>query len=85
MLQWPVQWAAKSRDGANPIKAGPSSDSRLKLACLKVESLVTGGQHTTVNTFPALVHTARHTTKVANARNSNLFRPKAGEVIGVKS
>ena len=43
-LQWPVQRAAKSRDGANPIKAGLSSDSRLKLACLKSESLVTVGQ-----------------------------------------
>ena len=54
-LQWPVQRAAKSRDGANPIKAGLSSDSRLKLACLKSESLVTVSQHITVNTFPGLV------------------------------
>jgi hypothetical protein len=33
---------------------------------MKVELLVTVGQHTTVNTFPGLVHTARHTTKVGN-------------------
>jgi len=26
MLQWPVQWVAKAQAGANPIKAGPSSD-----------------------------------------------------------
>jgi hypothetical protein len=65
-LQWPVQRAAKSRDGANPIKAGLSSDCRLKLAYMKLESLVTVGQHTTVNTFPGLVHTARQTMKVAN-------------------
>ena len=65
-LQWPVQRAAKSRDGANPIKAGLSSDCRLKLACMKLESLVTVGQHTTVNTFPGLVHTARQTMKVTN-------------------
>jgi len=65
-LQWPVQRAAKSRDGANPIKAGLSSDSRLKLACLKLESLVTVSQHITVNTFPGLVHTARQAMKVAN-------------------
>ena len=43
-LQWPVQRAAKSQDGANPIKAGPSSDCRLKLACMKSESLVMVGQ-----------------------------------------
>ena len=43
-----------------------SSDGRLQLACLKAELLVTVGQHTTVNTFPGLVHTARHTTKVGN-------------------
>ena len=47
-------------------KAGLSSDGRLQLACLKPELLVTVGQHTTVNTFPGLVHTARHTTKVGN-------------------
>jgi hypothetical protein len=33
---------------------------------MKSELLVTVGQHTTVNTFPGLVHTARHTTKVGN-------------------
>ena len=40
-------------------KAGPSSDCRLQLACMKAESLVTAGQQTAVNTFPGLVHTAR--------------------------
>jgi hypothetical protein len=43
------------------------------------------GQHTTVNTFPGLVHTARQTMKVANTRSANLFRSKVGEIIGVKS
>jgi hypothetical protein len=57
---------ANPRGGANPDKADLSSDCRLKLACMKVELLVTVGQHTTVNTFPGLVHTARHTTKVGN-------------------
>ena len=33
---------------------------------MKLELLVTVGQHTTVNTFPGLVHTARHTTKVGH-------------------
>ncbi len=44
-------------------KAGPSSDRRLQLASVKVESLVIADQHAAVNTFPGLVHTARHATK----------------------
>ncbi len=31
---------------------------------MKVESLVIVDQHATVNTFPGLVHTARHTRKL---------------------
>ena len=50
-------------------KAGLSSDGRLQLACLKPELLVTVGQHTTVNTFPGLVHTARHTMGVGFTRS----------------
>jgi len=50
-------------------KSGPSSDGRLQLADLKVESLVIGDQHAPVNTFPGLVHTARHTTKAACTRS----------------
>ncbi len=45
-------------------KAGPSSDCSLQLDCMKLESLVIAGQHTAVNTFPGLVHTARHTMGV---------------------
>ncbi len=40
MLQWSVQWAAKEKSGANPIKAGPSSDCGLQLARMKLDSLV---------------------------------------------
>jgi hypothetical protein len=47
-------------------KAILSSDCRLKLACMKLELLVTAGQHTAVNTFSGLVHTARHVMKVGN-------------------
>ncbi len=43
-----------------------SSDCRLKPACMKLELLVTAGQHTAVNTFSGLVHTARHVMKVGN-------------------
>ncbi len=45
-------------------KAVLSSDRSLQLDCVKVESLVIGDLHASVNTFPGLVHTARHITKV---------------------
>ena len=34
---------------------------------MNAELLVTAGQHTAVNTFPGLVHTARHVMKVGDA------------------
>ena len=46
-----------------------SSDCRLQLAYMKSELLVIVGQHTTVNTFPGLVHTARQTMRVGNTRS----------------
>ena len=42
-------------------KSRLSSDCTLQLGCMKVESLVIADQHAAVNTFPGLVHTARHT------------------------
>ena len=48
------------------LKPSPSWDCRLKPACMNVELLVTAGQHTAVNTFPGLVHTARHVMGVGN-------------------
>ena len=50
-------------------KAILSSDRRLQLAYVKLESLVIADQHAAVNTFPGLVHTARHTTRVCNTRS----------------
>jgi hypothetical protein len=47
-------------------KAGLSPDWGLQLAPMKVELLVTAGQHTAVNTFPGLVHTARHVMEAGN-------------------
>ena len=44
MIQWRVQWVAKSRDGANPIKTRPSSDWSLQLDSMKPESLVNANQ-----------------------------------------
>ena len=36
---------------------------------MKLESLVIANQNVAVNTFPGLVHTARHTMGVGNARS----------------
>ena len=52
----------------NP-KNGPSSDCRLQPACMKLELLVIADQHAAVNTFPGLVHTARHTMGAGNTRS----------------
>ncbi len=49
---------------SKPQKSGLSSDCSLQLDCMKVESLVIADQHAAVNTFPGLVHTARHTMGV---------------------
>ena len=46
-----------------------SSDCSLQLDCMKPESLVIADQNAAVNTFPGLVHTARHTMGVGNARS----------------
>ena len=72
------------------LKARLGSDCRLKLACMKPELLVTAGQHTAVNMFPGLVHTARHVMKAGNTRsrwaNPQGRQPsKVGSVIGTKS
>ncbi len=69
VLQWIVQREANSREQANPKKTVLSSDCRLQLACMKPESLVIAGQHTAVNVFLSLVHTARQATKVGGIRS----------------
>ena len=42
----------------------PSSDCRLQLVYIKLESLVIANQNVAVNTYLGLVHTARHMRKV---------------------
>jgi hypothetical protein len=69
VLQWRIQRVARPRGGANPIKVRLSSDRSLQLDCVKAELLVIADQHAAVNTFPGLVHTARHTTGVGNTRS----------------
>ena len=59
----------QSSDAEQTPKNGPSSDCRLQLACMKSELLVIADQHAAVNTFPGLVHTARHTMGVGSARS----------------
>ena len=71
-------------------KSGPSSDRRLQLAFVKSELLVIADQHAAVNTFPGLVHTARHTTRVVCTRSrwpnpQGREAPKVWRVRGVKS
>ena len=59
----------QSSDAEQTAKNGLSSDCRLKLAYMKVELLVIADQHAAVNTFPGLVHTARHTMRVGGTRS----------------
>jgi hypothetical protein len=76
---------------AEPIpKSRLSSDCTLQLGCMKVESLVIADQHAAVNTFPGLVHTARHTMGVGSTlswcANSQETQPTTvGLATGVKS
>ena len=66
-LQWPVQWVAKPRGGANPLKAGPQF--RLQAATRLHEVGVASNRVSAiaaVNTFPGLVHTARHVMGAGN-------------------
>ena len=55
--------------GSGSQKSGPSSDCGLQPAHMKSELLVIADQHAAVNTFPGLVHTARHTMGVDSTRN----------------
>ena len=71
-------------------KAGLSSDWSLQLDSMKPELLVILDQHARVNTFPGLVHTARHITKAGCTRSRHTNpqgreAPKVWSVIGVKS
>ena len=57
------------REPAQIPKTRPSSDCSLQPDYTKLESLVIADQNAAVNTFPGLVHTARHTMGVGNARS----------------
>ncbi len=68
VLQWYVQRAELVRVSESQ-KAYLSTDWSLQLDSMKAESLVIVDQHATVNTFPGLVHTARHTMGVDYSRS----------------
>ncbi len=59
----------RDREVEQNSKNGPSSDCRLQPAYMKLELLVIADQHAAVNTFPGLVHTARHTMGAGNTRS----------------
>ena len=56
--------------GSQSQKTGRSPERSLQLDCVKSESLVIADQLAAVNTFPGLVHTARHTMEAGSARSS---------------
>ena len=60
-------------------KTDRSPDCSLQLDCMKSESLVIADQHAAVNTFPGLVHTARHTMGVGFARRRLSNRKEDGD------
>jgi hypothetical protein len=70
-------------------KADRSPDWSLQLDSMKSESLVIVDQNATVNTFPGLVHTARHTMGVGCTRSQLLNLVRALTTVwfmtGVKS
>ena len=76
----------KSREAVRQSKSQKavlSSDWSLQLDSMKPESLVIADQHAAVNTFPGLVHTARHTMGVGNTRSRLSNRKEDGAEGGI--
>ncbi len=89
VLQW-CDSGQRDREVELISKSHLSSDCTLQLECMKLESLVIADQHAAVNTFPGLVHTARHTMGVGFTRR-RCANPQGkqtttvGSATGVKS
>ena len=64
-----INRGTQSREVEQTPKSHLSSDRRLQPACVKLELLVIADHHAAVNTFPGLVHTARHTMGAGNTRS----------------
>ena len=58
---------SESASWSESHKVRLSPDWSLQLENMKLESLVIAEQHAAVNTFPGLVHTARHAMGVGSA------------------
>ena len=69
VLQWRLTKRSEAVRQSKSQKQRLSSDCSLQLDYMKLESLVIANQNVAVNTFPGLVHTARHTMGVSNARS----------------
>ena len=69
VLQWYGTKGSEPARVSQSQKAVLSSDWSLQLDSMKSESLVIADQHAAVNTFPGLVHTARHTMGVGCSRS----------------
>jgi hypothetical protein len=61
---------SKAARWSKAVKPYRSPDRSLQLDYVKSESLVIADQHAAVNTFPGLVHTARHTMGAEDTRSS---------------
>ena len=90
VLQWHSNRGKQRREAKRNPKKCLSSDCRLQLAYMKSELLVIADQNAAVNTFPGLVHTARHTMGVGNTRSQQpnpqgRELSKVGLMTGVKS
>ena len=68
---------SQSASWSQSQKAVLSSDWSLQLDSMKLESLVIADQHAAVNTFPGLVHTARHTMGADSTRKRSR-QPQGG-------
>ncbi len=69
VLQWEGTKGCKPAKASESQKTSRSPDWSLQLDSMKSESLVIANQHVAVNTFPGLVHTARHTMGVGFTRS----------------
>ena len=72
VLQWLITDGGNTARWSKTDKISLSSDCTLQPEYMKSESLVIADQHAAVNTFPGLVHTARHTTEVDHTQSTEM-------------
>ena len=69
VLQWRLTKRSEAVRQSKSQKQRLSSDCSLQLDYMKLESLVIADQNAAVNTFPGLVHTARHIMEAGRTRS----------------